>query len=174
MSDDPDDLIGALGSLALGEEGPSSPQIRKHYMYPQFHDAVVGMLGVDDMRFMSQDTDTGTIESYDTNIMGCFDCTKPTCSTKRWSSKKVAITIRMYPGMKYNARVYNQRCKQCKALGVQELDEECYAERVTYRLKKWLGYRVIRPTYIQGNTKGPHQSALCEGCKAGHCKEGLE
>lgn len=27
------------------------------------------------------------------------------------------------------------------------------------------------PTY-SGQSKGPHQNDLCEGCKAGHCKEG--
>lgn len=27
-------------------------------------------------------------------------------------------------------------------------------------------------TYVVKKTKGPHESELCEGCKAGHCKEG--
>lgn len=27
-------------------------------------------------------------------------------------------------------------------------------------------------TYVVKKTKGPHEYELCEGCKAGHCKEG--
>lgn len=45
-------------------------------------------------------------------------------------------------------------------------------ERVAYRIKKWKGVNVARPYYSR-DAKGEHESDLCEGCKAGHCNEGL-
>ena len=53
------------------------------------------------------------------------------------------------------------------------LDNECYAERVTYWLKKWNGIEVERPSF-SGQSRGPHDSELCEGCKVGHCPNSNE
>jgi hypothetical protein len=44
------------------------------------------------------------------------------------------------------------------------------AERVAYRLKKRRGIEMDRPIY-SGQSKGPHQNNLCEGCKDGHCSQ---
>merc|ERR1712093_619787 len=86
-----------------------------------------------------------------------------------WSSKKITITIRMYSGQRYNARVYHQRCRACQALSRPVLDDS-YADRVAYRLLKWCGVEQEIPEFA-GESKGPHQQELCEGCKAGHCGE---
>lgn len=79
------------------------------------------------------------------------------------------MTIRLYPGQKYNARVYHQRCMNCNRLSRPVLDSS-YAERVTYWVKQWNGVWVEKPP-ISGDSKGPHNNELCEGCKAGHCSE---
>lgn len=119
--------------------------------------------------FHENDNTGNSIKQYDTNIMGRFTCPNAACGSTGWSSKKVAITIRMYPGAQYNARVYNQRCQECKKLGEPQLDDS-YAERVAYRLKKWSGIEMDKPTY-SGQSTGPHHKNLCEGCKDGHCTQ---
>lgn len=143
-------------------------------MYPNLHDQVTDLLEEDGLSFNFQniDDDNSCTHTYDTHIMGRFDCHNSECSSTGWSSKKIPITIRMYPRSRYNARVYHQRCQQCNALGRPLLDEDSYVERVAYRLKRWMGVEVERPMFspMQGP---PHQSDLCEGCKAGHCVEGL-
>jgi hypothetical protein len=83
---------------------------------------------------------------------------------------RIAITIRMYRGERYNTRVYHQRCKACNSLSRPILDDS-YAKRVAYRLKKWCGVELERPEF-SGQSKGPHEAKFCEGCKAGHCGEG--
>ncbi|PGG96212.1 hypothetical protein AJ79_09681 [Helicocarpus griseus UAMH5409] len=118
--------------------------------------------------FFDVDDEKSTIGQKDTNVMGRFVCQNNGCKSTGWSSKKIAITIRMYPGQLYNARVYHQRCRNCNDVGQLILDEECYAERVAYRLKKWNGIAVPVPNF-SGQSRGPHDRALCEGCKAGHC-----
>jgi hypothetical protein len=65
--------------------------------------------------------------------------------------------------------VYHQRCQSCSRLSRPFLDGS-YSERITYRLKKWSGIEVEQPFYSD-ESKGPHQSRLCEGCKAGHCSQ---
>ena len=144
---------------------------RRWSMYSVLHDDVSRLLEEDGLHFdFHENDDAGScIEEYDTNIMGRFICRNRKCDCGGWSSKKVAITIRMYPGARYNARVYNQRCRKCNSLGEPRLDDS-YAERVAYRLKKWCGIEMDRPTY-SGQSEGPHQSDLCEGCKNGHCSE---
>ncbi|KAJ0118743.1 hypothetical protein J7T55_012997 [Diaporthe amygdali] len=145
----------------------------KYCTFPSLHDDVSALLEEDDLYFGFHDEDDpkGCIKEYDTNIMGRFVCRNSSCSCTGWSSKKIAITIRMYPGAEYNARVYKQRCLSCKALGDLFLEHGgSYADRVAYRIKKWCGVKMALPTYL-GDSKGPHQSELCEGCKAGHCTE---
>ncbi|XHG02547.1 hypothetical protein AWENTII_005894 [Aspergillus wentii] len=140
-------------------------------MYPALHDDVCRLLDEEDLTldFYTIDEDDGCTEDRDTNIMGRFICHNSACKSSGWSSKKIAITIRMYPGQRYNARVYHQRCKSCKSLSRPILDSS-YAERVTYWVKKWNGIEVERPTTFS-ESRGPHNSRLCEGCKAGHCSE---
>jgi len=138
-------------------------------MHPALHDNVSRLLEEDNLRFNFHELDdaTGCTRDYDTNIMGRFICHKNTCASHGWSSKQIAITIRMYPNSKYNARVYHQRCKSCNSLS-QPLLDHSYAERIAYRLKKWQGIVMELPPH-SGESRGPHNSDLCEGCRHGHC-----
>ncbi|CRG85869.1 hypothetical protein PISL3812_02873 [Talaromyces islandicus] len=140
-------------------------------MYPTLHDEVSQLLEENDLYFdfHNDDDAEACIKEKDTNIMGRFVCRNNRCQSNGWSSKKIAITIRMYPEGEYNARVYHQRCKVCKDLGYPILNES-YAERVVYRLKKWSGIYVEQPRYSTGSKK-PHNRSLCEGCKDGHCSD---
>ena len=117
-------------------------------MYQKLHDDVSRLLEENDLHFNFYENDnTNTCtEKYDINILGRFICCHHVCGSNGWSSKRIAITIRMYPGAQYNARVYNQRCQKCNKLGEPRLDDS-YAERVAYRLKKWCGIEMDRPIY---------------------------
>lgn len=144
-------------------------------MYPDLHAQVALRLMEDKLHFDFHDVDSPTpgTREYDTNVMGKFRCHNTRCASNGWSSKQIPITIRMYPDKrKYNARVYHQRCQHCKQPSRPSLDQDSYAERIAYRLKKWSGIKMVPPTY-SGESKGPHHSHLCEGCKAGHCREGF-
>ncbi|KAE8329360.1 zinc-binding domain-containing protein [Aspergillus sergii] len=140
-------------------------------MYQELHDDVSRLLADTDLNFdfHDSDDDINPTKLRNTNIMGRFTCYNPGCRSKGWASKKIAITIRLYLGQKYNARVYHQRCKVCNSLSRPVLDES-YAERVTYWVKQWNGVQVEKPP-ISGVSKGPHNKELCEGCKAGRCTE---
>ena len=142
-------------------------------MYPDYHDDVLRLLEEDSLvfDFYEADDSENSIREYDSNIMGRFVCKNGACPSNGWSSKKVAITIRLYHRDRYNARVYYQRCKDCNRLSKPILNET-YAERVAYRLKKWSGIEMDLP-HSSGKSEGPHQSSLCEGCKNGHCSEQL-
>ncbi|CAG8923270.1 unnamed protein product [Penicillium salamii] len=144
-------------------------------LHPEFHDEVARLLDEEGLRldFVSIDDGQSNIEEWDTNVMGRFICHNSICYSSGWSSKRIAITIRLYPQQRYNARVYHQRCRTCKSVGRLVLNTECYAERVTYWLKKWNGIEVQRPGY-SGQSRGPHDSELCEGCRAGHCPNSNE
>lgn len=147
------------------------PQRASWSMFPQLHEKVTCLLEEEDLHltFHDLDEDNDSIRTYDTCIMGRFVCRNYRCRSNGWSSKRIAITIRMYQGGQYNARVYHQRCKSCERLSKPILDDS-YAERVAYRLKKWNGIELERPEF-SGTSKGPHESKFCEGCKAGHCSE---
>ena len=140
-------------------------------MYSKLHDDVSRLLEEDNLHFDFHENDDakGCIKQYDTNIMGRFICHSQICGSSGWSSKKIAITIRMYPRAQYNARVYSQRCQKCNSLSKPRLDDS-YAERVAFRIKKWCGIEMDTPNY-SGQGKGPHLSDLCEGCKDGHCSQ---
>ncbi|KAI0490470.1 zinc-binding domain-containing protein [Xylaria cf. heliscus] len=148
--------------------------LEKSSMHPTKHPEVSQLLEEDNLhfKFHDNDDDIGCTKTYDTNIMGRFRCYNPKCTKNGWSSKQISITIRMYPRREYNAVVWHQRCKSCGFLAKPILDET-YADRVAYRIKKWCGIRLEKRVY-SGNSKGPHESRLCEGCKAGHCSQGDE
>lgn len=139
-------------------------------MFPGLHHKVAFLLADDglDFTYHNEDNEASAIQEYDTCIMGRFDCCRPGCEDSAWTSKKIAITIRMYSHMRYNAKVWHQRCRACKGVCSPSVDESSYADRIAYRLKKWSGVDVERPEY-GGNNGRPHQSTLCEGCRAGHC-----
>ncbi len=92
------------------------------------------------------------------------------CDSNEWPSKRIAIIIRMYSEAQYNARIlYHQQCLKCNNLSKPHLDDS-YAERVTYRLKKWCEMKMNRPFY-SGQSEDSHQSNLCERCKNDHCSQ---
>lgn len=124
-------------------------------MYPSLHDGISRLLEEDDLHFAFHEVDDaeGCTKEYDTNIMGRFICRNRKCDSDGWSSKRIAITIRMYPGAEYNARVYHQRCKTCNSLSRPILNES-YAERVAYRIKRWCGIHMDLPHY-SANSKDP-------------------
>ncbi|EDO00126.1 hypothetical protein SS1G_02986 [Sclerotinia sclerotiorum 1980 UF-70] len=95
-------------------------------MYPLLHDSVSRLLEENNLHFDFHDIDDATscTKEYDTNIMGRFICRNHTCSSDGWSSKRIAITIRMYPGAKYNGRAHINRylCEGCRAGHCSALD----------------------------------------------------
>lgn len=140
-------------------------------MAPRLHKEISCLL-LDDgaiFNFNTNDDPQTCTEEYDTGVQGKFKCNNRQCPTKGWSSKNVAITIRKYAEDRYNARIYHQRCQECNTVSSPTLDHS-YVERIVYRLKKWAGLEMERP-YFSGGSRRPHQSALCEGCRAGHCSE---
>ncbi|KZF22291.1 hypothetical protein L228DRAFT_247952 [Xylona heveae TC161] len=149
---------------------PKPKPIKPWSMYPALHESVTHLLEEEDLYFDFHNVDDDTKipdEEFDSKIMGRFICRNPKCGSSGWSSKCIAITIRMYRGGKYNARVYHQRCRSCNSLSRPRLDES-YAERVAYWLKRWSGIQMKRVEHYE-KSKAPHNRDLCEGCKAGHC-----
>lgn len=115
-------------------------------LHPKLHDDIARLLEEEglQMDFFDVDDEETNIKEWDTNVMGRFICQNKGCNTSGWSSKKIATTIRMYSQQRYNARVYHQRCRNCRTVGRLVLDSGCYAERVTYWLKKWNGFEVSK------------------------------
>ncbi|KAL4784436.1 zinc-binding domain-containing protein [Aspergillus varians] len=152
----------------MARRGPRPPVLWS--LHPTLHDDVARLLDEDDLHldFFNVDDEETNIEERDTNIVGRFICRNRRCNSSGWSSGKVPVTIRMYPRQQYNARVYHQRCKKCDVVARPILDRT-YAERVAYWIRKWNGIEVERPP-ISGRSSGPHESARCEGCRAGHCR----
>ena len=138
-------------------------------MRPSLHEDVSRLLWLHGLYFdfCATDDSHGILKEQDTSIMGKFTCINSSCLFQSWTSKQIAIIIRQYPGLRYNARVYYQRCESCNSLSRPELDGS-YAERVSYRLAKWSGIAVEEPPY-SGRSKRPHQVRLCEGCRHGRC-----
>ncbi|CAG7953088.1 unnamed protein product [Penicillium salamii] len=165
--------VAALASTAPPRTKNKMP-LTTWSMYQDLHDEVSPLLVEADLHFgfYEDDDDTKCTRMRDTNIMGRFVCNNRACKYKGWSSKMIAITIRLYPEQKYNARVYHQRCKGCSSLSRPVLDHS-YAERVIYWIMKWNGIRVER-TPSSRDSRGPHNCQLCEGCRAGHCSQSGE
>jgi hypothetical protein len=140
------------------------------YMFASLHQNVVNAVSdeIAPPHFRLDDSDSAVTNKYSTSIMGIFKCNNNRCYNHGWGSKKVSILIRQYSKGRYNAVVFNQRCKSCHQLGNLKLDEESYVDRVAYRLKKWAGIEVKMPS--SASKRGPpHESTLCEGCKRGVC-----
>ena len=156
-------------------DSPAHASVRSWSMHLSLHDEVLQLIAPDGLSvtFFEAGGFEDCTRDYDTHIMGHFTCTNKACRTDRWSSKKIAITIRLYRGERYNAVVWHQRCKRCDTCGKPTLDYT-YAERIAYRLRVWSGIRVESRGLYHRNVGPPHQKALCEGCKAGHCKDGIE
>ena len=144
-------------------------ETRTFFTFPELHqkiaEAVVPTIAPP---WFNPDTEAHFGTEHETNVMGKFSCENKRCRKSQWSSQVVAVWIKGYPHNGYNAIVYNQRCKSCDRLGSFKLDEQSYVERIAYRLKRWAGVRVELPPF-SGQSRGPHESKHCEGCKAGHC-----
>ncbi|KAK6823656.1 diacylglycerol kinase catalytic domain-containing protein [Apiospora arundinis] len=116
-------------------------EIRTFFMFPWLHkrvsDAVSKKIGP--ISFNKKARHEDALNTYSTKVMGRFECKNEGCTKKAWSSKMVAIVIRKYAEQRYDAVVFNQRCKSCNTLGTFRLDENSYIERVSYRLIKWSG-----------------------------------
>lgn len=142
-------------------------------MYPDLHDDVATLLQNVGLNFVFHPTDEehSAVETYNTNVVGHFECQNRNCKSRRWSSGVIATRIRMYNGDSYNARVYHQQCTRCKQISRPMLDGS-YAERVAYRIKKWLGIAMETAPYSGSKTTPPHRKDLCEGCRNGHCPRG--
>ena len=141
-------------------------------LYPSLHDRVLDALDgqVPPKQFHNRNTDAGTTKEYASTIQGRFWCRNGACRTDGWYSKKVAIQSRRYHDDTYTAAVYKQRCRHCNALGDLEVDEDAYVKRVSDRLKRWAGMEIEVPDR-KGKMGKPHEHTLCEGCKAGVCRE---
>lgn len=109
-------------------------------MYPARHGQISSLLTSQDLffGFAEDDDDKTCMRSCDTNVTGRFVCRNGTCAANGhgWESSKIAMTIRLYRGSRYNARVYAQRCKHCDAFSTPILDDS-YSERVANRIKTW-------------------------------------
>jgi len=165
-------MIITLAKMAKKALSKPKRETRTSFMFPSLHQNVVNAVS-DEIRstwFSKKGGDEDSDNEYSTNVMGKFRCNNDSCSSRGWSSKKVSILIRGYPGNGYNAVVFNQHCKSCNGLGTLTLDENSYVERVAYRLKKWAGVRVEGQHYA-GKVGPPHKSELCEGCKQGYCHD---
>lgn len=125
---------------------PAAGVSQSFNLQPALHDEVLQSLRAYDLAFdfFAIDDSRGILKEHGTSIMATFTCTNRSCPTARWTSKQIAITIRQYPGGRYNARVYFQRCELCDSLSEPELDNS-YAERISYRLAKWSGLAVEEP-----------------------------
>ncbi|KAF2463846.1 uncharacterized protein BDR25DRAFT_297429 [Lindgomyces ingoldianus] len=147
-------------------------ETRTSFMFPSLHQDVIDAVSdqITSPTFHTNDSDRGSNNEHPTHVMGKFECNNNSCFKDGWGSKKVAILIRGFPGIGYNAVVFSQRCKSCNQLGTLILDEQSYIDRVAYRLKKWADIPMERRPY---NHKGgpPHKSSLCEGCKRGVCRQ---
>ncbi|RDA95566.1 hypothetical protein CP533_1231 [Ophiocordyceps camponoti-saundersi (nom. inval.)] len=152
--------------------GKRQKKKKKWSLYPDLHDAVTTKLEESGILLAFNPADEeDCLKEYDTNIMGLFICRNNKCSNDGWSSKIIAVTIRLYEGSLYNARVYHQRCKGCMAPIKPRLDDDSYVERIVYRMRKWHSLQVEKQPYR--TRKGPpHEKDLCEGCLAGHCQLG--
>ena len=82
------------------KKSKKSKSDQKWSIYQNLHDDVSRLLEENDLYFdfHANDNAKSCINTYDTNIMGRFVCPNSKCGTNGWSSKKIAITIRMYPG----------------------------------------------------------------------------
>lgn len=166
------DTIVAPSKMVRKKFPKPKGETKTSFMFPSLHHDVLNAVSdqIASTWFHENDSDRDSNNNYETHVMGKFKCNDNACSTRGWSSKKVAILIRGFPRNGYNAVVFNQRCKSCNQLGILILDEESYVGRVAYRLKKWAGVPTERQYYAQ-NKGLPHMEDLCEGCKRGVCQQ---
>lgn len=136
-------------------------------LYPELFESVDDHLKTPFTFYNVDVAGSDALKEYDTFVSGAFHCNER-CSKRRWTSGKIAISIRLYDHDQYNARVHHQRCRSCATLRRPTLDADTYGERVSYRLNKWSGFKMDPPFY--GNKKTlPHDCENCEACSIGRC-----
>lgn len=144
----------------------ASREIKKWYIFPEFHDDIES--SAPHMTFENNPHRAHPTKEWETRVVGTFICTDKQCKVYKWTSGTIATNIRLYNKNKYNALVYNQRCRKCNSLGRMEIDRQTYIDRVSRRLKVWSNIPV-EEIEIRERATPPHRSDKCEGCKAGHC-----
>lgn len=157
-------------SATTSQESDSDDRDIRSRMYPELHkDVLKATRQIKPSPKFESDLDLSYKQKHQTHVMAKFKCNNHGGFSTAWTSKKVAIVIHGYTSNRYNAVVYNQRCKKCNGLGEIYLNETSYVERVAYRLRKWAGFKEERPDF--NKRKGPpHREDLCEGCQAGECQ----
>lgn len=152
------------------DENTQPTNCERWSIHPSLHPNVSRLLEEEGLYFDFHPLDStlDCIRQYDTNIMGRFTCSNKSCPRTGWSSKRIAVTIRVYGDFEYNVRVYHQRCRSCKGLSEPVLNNS-YAERVAYRIKKWSGVECEVPVFEGEDNRRPHDRELCEGCRDGRC-----
>ncbi|EPS39309.1 hypothetical protein H072_6906 [Dactylellina haptotyla CBS 200.50] len=152
---------GASGSGQSKRKPKRRETPKIHYMFEKYHKKIEAQ--VQGILFSSVDRE-GDAE-WETNIIGEFNCSNRRCKG-RWHSGKIFTLIRKYNRadgqLGYNAQVYSQRCLDCDSLGVMNIDEKIYMERVVRRLKIWKGEPVEDLPDIYKKTD-EHEEELCEG-----------
>jgi hypothetical protein len=149
-------------------DSPAHASVKPWSLQPAKHEEVLELIHpVLSVEFFKANGFDDCTRHHDTHIMGYFTCSNKACPKDMWSSKMIALTIRLYSGKRCNAVVWHQRCKKCQSFGEPEL-EESYAERIAYRLKVWFIKPYEKIDYLPGDPF-PHKRHLCEGCKNGHC-----
>ena len=149
------------------------PQIDPFCTCPELHEKVVELVGSpeDHISFNCNTENIPHEDEYSTWIVGKFKCPNKKCN-KQWSSGKVYTNIFMYADNSYIANVYNQQCRKCKCVSKPILDDS-YENRVSRRIRIWLGLSVPPPIFTDKNTPH-HDMDRCEGCRAGKCYAGKD
>ncbi|KAF9170447.1 hypothetical protein BGX21_009002 [Mortierella sp. AD011] len=110
---------------STGKTKSRHPETSSWSLYPELLGNVDNKLK---KPFTFYDVDDGglpSLKEYDTFVTGDFQCSKR-CSSRGWSSGKIAISIRLYEGDQYNARIYHQRCRRCNTVRRPTLDAETF------------------------------------------------
>lgn len=150
-------------------------ETRTSFKFPELHKSVAETVApsITSTWFHNDDDGRHFDNEHSSCVMGKFTCDNVVCKKRCWGSKVVAILIRGYARNGYTAIVFNQRCRSCGRLGNFMLDKSSYVERVAYRLKKWAGVMVARPSFKR-RTGPPHEREFCEGCKVGVCPQTVD
>jgi hypothetical protein len=150
----------------------SKAETETSFMYPSLHHDVVSAVSdtIPSPSFHEEDSNENCRQKFTTHVRGKFKCNNSACTTYFWTSGTVSILIRSYAGNRYNAVIFNQRCRECFGLGTLMLNKNSYVDRVANSLKIWAGVPIERPHYALKSTP-PHESNLCEGCKRGLCRQ---
>lgn len=75
-------------------------ETRTSLMFPTLHQDVIDAVSdtITSAWFQEEDSDAGSNNKHPTHVMGKFKCNNNACFKNGWSSKKIAILIRGYPG----------------------------------------------------------------------------